>query len=244
MLPYFLAIALAVASLSLYLSAFFIPEIHRKDDFLWSGVGLFYALILWICAGHITGSVLLGQGAAVTLVLMFGWQTVRLRRAIAHPNEKTNLDQFSAVSWLQNRVSGSKKPVTSSSAKSAPSSEPAVESPIPPIVKAPTVEAKKAEILAPESVETAQNKEIEQSITENEIKESEDLEFEAFIADEDAETIIEAYQPKDIKSISWENKAPSAEIEAIEQDNTLKLEESEQDLENQTENKEVNNVEE
>ncbi len=103
MLAYILAIAVGLASLSLYLSAFFLPELHRKDDFLWSGVGLFYALVLWVCAGRVTGGVLLGQSAAVTLVICFGWQTLRLRRAIAHPDEKTDIQGFSLLKWVQNR---------------------------------------------------------------------------------------------------------------------------------------------
>ncbi len=112
MLAYILAIAVGLASLSLYLSAFFLPELHRKDDFLWSGVGLFYALVLWICAGRITGGVLLGQSAAVTLVLCFGWQTLRLRRAIAYPDEKTDIRGFSFVNWLQKRFKKPSTPVT------------------------------------------------------------------------------------------------------------------------------------
>ena len=116
MLAYILAIAVGLASLSLYLSAFFLPELHRKDDFLWSGVGLFYALVLWVCAGRITGGVLLGQSASVTLVLCFGWQTLRLRRAIALPDEKTDITGFSFLVWLQNRFQ-------------KPSASPVVETP-------------------------------------------------------------------------------------------------------------------
>ena len=116
MLAYILAIAVGLASFSLYLSAFFLPELHRKDDFLWSGVGLFYALVLWVCAGRITGGVLLGQSASVTLVLCFGWQTLRLRRAIALPDETTNITGFSFLVWLQNRFQ-------------KPSASPVVETP-------------------------------------------------------------------------------------------------------------------
>ena len=116
MLAYILAIAVGLASLSLYLSAFFLPELHRKDDFLWSGVGLFYALVLWVCAGRITGGVLLGQSASVTLVLCFGWQTLRLRRAIAHPDETPDITGFSFLVWLQNRFQ-------------KPSASPVVETP-------------------------------------------------------------------------------------------------------------------
>ncbi len=76
MLAYILAIAIALASVVLFFSAFFAPKLHRKDDFLWSGVGLFYGLILWVCAGRFTGGALLGQMAAVVLVLSFAWQTI------------------------------------------------------------------------------------------------------------------------------------------------------------------------
>ncbi|MFM7578408.1 MAG: Ycf66 family protein, partial [Microcystaceae cyanobacterium] len=64
MLAFILAIAIGLASLVFFFSAFFAPKLHRKDDFLWSGIGFFYALVLWICATRITGGVLLGQGAA------------------------------------------------------------------------------------------------------------------------------------------------------------------------------------
>jgi hypothetical protein len=112
MLAYILAIAVGLASLGLYLSAFFLPELHRKDDFLWSGVGLFYALILWVCAGRMTGGVLLGQSAAVSLVLCFGWQTLRLRRVMAHPEEQTDISGFSLLTWTQNRFQKKSSPVT------------------------------------------------------------------------------------------------------------------------------------
>ncbi|ASC69542.1 hypothetical protein XM38_004690 [Halomicronema hongdechloris C2206] len=80
MLSYLLALAVALSSLALYLAAFFYPELHRKQDFLWSGVGLFYALILWLCAGQMTGALLLGQLASVSLIMALGWQTLWLRR--------------------------------------------------------------------------------------------------------------------------------------------------------------------
>jgi hypothetical protein len=71
------------------MAAFFFPEIHRKNDFVWSGVGLFYALILWVCAGRITGGLLLGQIAGVA---MLGWavtETLQLRRQLTPAKEKT-----------------------------------------------------------------------------------------------------------------------------------------------------------
>ncbi|HAC65144.1 MAG TPA: hypothetical protein DCF68_16850 [Cyanothece sp. UBA12306] len=110
MLAYILAIAIAIPSLSLYLSAFFLPELHRQDDFLWSGIGLFYALVLWMCAPLITGGILLGQAASAILILSFGWQTVRLRRAIAHPQEQTDIQGFSFLNWLKSRFGSKSQP--------------------------------------------------------------------------------------------------------------------------------------
>lgn len=104
MLAHILAIAVGLSSLVLFLTAFSMTEIHEKNDFLWSGVGLFYALVLWFCASRITGSVLLGQVAAVTLVLSFNWQNIKLRKAIANPNqavEKIETNENSGSSIIQ-----------------------------------------------------------------------------------------------------------------------------------------------
>jgi hypothetical protein len=89
MLAYVLALVIGLGSIAMYMAAFFFPEVHRKEDFIWSGVGLFYALVLWVCAGRITGGVLLGQLASVALLGWFGWQTLTLRRAIAAPEQQT-----------------------------------------------------------------------------------------------------------------------------------------------------------
>lgn len=89
MLAYILAIAVGLGSLILYMAAFFLPEVYRKYDLAWSGVGMFYALVLWVCAGQITGSVLLGQTASVVLLGWFGWQTLHLRRTLTPLNQRT-----------------------------------------------------------------------------------------------------------------------------------------------------------
>jgi hypothetical protein len=102
MLAHLFAIAVALGSLALYLAAFFLPEIHRKSDFFWSGAGLFYALVLWVCAGRITGGVLLGQAASVALLGWLGWQTVTLRRALVAPSQQTEISpelRQQARSW-------------------------------------------------------------------------------------------------------------------------------------------------
>ena len=97
MLSYALAIAVALSSLVLFSTAFLMSDIHRQDDFLWSGVGLFYALILWFCARNITGAVLLGQAAAAVLVVSYSWQTLKLRKAVANPAKAEEINNFSIL---------------------------------------------------------------------------------------------------------------------------------------------------
>lgn len=80
MLAHVLALAVGLGSFALYMAAFFFPEVHRKHDFFWSGLGLFYALVLWSCDRQLTGAVLLGQSASVALLLWLGGQTLSLRR--------------------------------------------------------------------------------------------------------------------------------------------------------------------
>ncbi|TAF05770.1 MAG: hypothetical protein EAZ77_13525 [Nostocales cyanobacterium] len=89
MLAYLLALVVGFGSLAIYLAAFFFPEIHRKNDFIWSGVGLFYALVLWIFAPRITGGLLLGHVASVALLVWFGWQTLSLRRQLTPEVQQT-----------------------------------------------------------------------------------------------------------------------------------------------------------
>jgi Ycf66 protein N-terminus len=89
MLAYILAVLVGTGSVSLYIAAFFFPEIHRKHDFIWSGVGFFYALTLWIYAHQLTGGILLGQATSVILLGWFAWQTLKLRRQLVPVNQQT-----------------------------------------------------------------------------------------------------------------------------------------------------------
>lgn len=91
MLAYLLALIVGLGSFAFYMAAFFLPEVHRKSDFYWSGIALFYALVLWVCAERITGGLLLGEIAGVSVLGWFGWQTLALRRAIAPPEERTEI---------------------------------------------------------------------------------------------------------------------------------------------------------
>lgn len=106
MLAYILALAVGLGSLGIYLAAFFFPEVHRKNDFIWSGVGLFYALVLWVCAGQINGGLLLGQVAGVALL---GWavtQTLQLRRQLTPVPQQTELPSTQEVkNTVQEQVS-------------------------------------------------------------------------------------------------------------------------------------------
>lgn len=136
MLSYALAIAVAISSLVLFSTAFLMSKIHRKDDFLWSAVGLFYALVLWYCARNITGAVLLGQAAATVLIVSSSWQTIKLRRAIASPAQAVETKSFSVLQSINGLLKRKK---------------PQVEPPTPPVAKAPTPKVTDQNIAIPET---------------------------------------------------------------------------------------------
>ncbi len=119
MLAQILAIAVALGSAILFLTAFLFPKLHRQDDFFWSAVGLFYALVLWICAGQIAGAVLLGQTASVILLGWFAWETLRLRQAIIDPTKIPDLDKVSLVSYIGQRFKKKPKPIPTTPATSS-----------------------------------------------------------------------------------------------------------------------------
>jgi hypothetical protein len=105
MLAYVLALVVGLGSLALYISAFFFPEIHRKNDFIWSGIGLFYALVLWVFAPRIGGGLLLGHVASVALLVWFGWQTLSLRRQVTPQLQQTPVPSSEEVTAsLQQQV--------------------------------------------------------------------------------------------------------------------------------------------
>jgi hypothetical protein len=97
MLAYVLALAIGLGSIAIYLVAFFFPEIHRKNDFIWSGVGLFYALVIWVFAQRITGGLLLGHVASVALLYWFGWQTLSLRQQLTPKAQQTPIPSAQEV---------------------------------------------------------------------------------------------------------------------------------------------------
>jgi Ycf66 protein N-terminus len=97
MLAYILAVLVGTGSVGLYIAAFFFPEIHRKHDFIWSGVGFFYALTLWIYARQSIGGIVVGQTASVALVGWFAWQTLKLRRQLVPANQQTPLPDTTKI---------------------------------------------------------------------------------------------------------------------------------------------------
>lgn len=89
MLNSLLAWTIALGSLALFSSGFLLPEVRRKNDLIWSGVGLLYALVLWADSDRIKGGLLLGQMASVALIVWLGWQTLQQRRQLAGPGNQT-----------------------------------------------------------------------------------------------------------------------------------------------------------
>ncbi|OUC14621.1 MAG: hypothetical protein B0A82_09785 [Alkalinema sp. CACIAM 70d] len=97
MLTYLLALAVGLGSLGLYGASFVVPAIARKNDMIWSGVGLFYALVLWVCAGRITGGVLLGQIASVALIGWLGWQAMQARWEDVPEDQRASAEKVSQI---------------------------------------------------------------------------------------------------------------------------------------------------
>ncbi|HEY9836183.1 MAG TPA: Ycf66 family protein, partial [Vampirovibrionales bacterium] len=141
MLPYILALAVAVGSFAIYMAAFFFTEVHLKGDIGWSGVGLFYALVLWFCAGRISGAVLLGQMASVGLLGWFGWQALTLRRQTTPLAEQTPVSG-EQIDRLTGGLTGMFKP------KSAPKAQ-KVSQKVPQPIPQPAVKVEEPAVETP-----------------------------------------------------------------------------------------------
>ncbi len=90
MLAYFLSVLVGTGSVGMYFAAFLFPEIYRKHDLLWSGVGLFYSLVLWVEANQLSGGLLVGQTASVLLISWFAWQNISLRQQLTNIHQQTS----------------------------------------------------------------------------------------------------------------------------------------------------------
>lgn len=80
MLPLTLVLIVGLGSIGLYLTAYVYPEIHRKTDIWWSGIGLIYALVLLIYQRPL--GLLLGHTASVVLLVWLGYQAWQRRWAM------------------------------------------------------------------------------------------------------------------------------------------------------------------
>jgi Ycf66 protein N-terminus len=99
MLAYILSVIVGTGSVALYLAAFLFPEIHRSKDIFWSGLGLFYALVLWVNGTNLGGGLLLGQALSVVLLGWFTWETLSLRREIIPENQRTPVPPIPNFDW-------------------------------------------------------------------------------------------------------------------------------------------------
>ncbi|MFM8298677.1 MAG: Ycf66 family protein [Microcystis aeruginosa] len=250
MLPYILAVVVGLSSLYLLTTAFIAPDRHRQDDFLWSAVGLFYALVLWLCAGRITGAILLGQAAAAILFIAFAWQTLKLRQALFYPDKPVKL--FTIVGWLGNRL-GKVTPSQSPKTKAKPEKVAAkvketVKETVAPVVETAaaigetTTESvteigeKAQETVAP-VVETAAaiGETITESVTEIGEKAAEiiddDETFDDFDDFDDFDLAIEEINPSENPpEIAPTEPVTNVEVETIAVSETVIIEVTEEDL--------------
>ncbi|TRU23518.1 MAG: hypothetical protein EWV80_12745 [Microcystis aeruginosa Ma_QC_B_20070730_S2] len=250
MLPYILAVVVGLSSLYLLTTAFIAPDRHRQDDFLWSAVGLFYALVLWLCAGRITGAILLGQAAAAILFIAFAWQTLKLRQALFYPDKPVKL--FTIVGWLGNRL-GKVTPPQSPKTKAKPEKvaakvkekvketvDPVVETAAAigePITESVTeIEEKAQETVAPVAEKAAAIGEtITESVTEIGEKAAEiiddDETFDDFDDFDDFDLATEEIKPSEnAPEIPPTEPVATVEVETIAVSETVIIEVTEEDL--------------
>jgi Ycf66 protein N-terminus len=82
---------ISFGSLGFYLAGFLLPEVRRKKDAIWSGVGLIYALALLTNGDRISFGLLLGELASATLIGWFGWQILQQRRELSESTSQTQI---------------------------------------------------------------------------------------------------------------------------------------------------------
>ncbi|AKV69313.1 hypothetical protein VL20_4386 [Microcystis panniformis FACHB-1757] len=250
MLPYILAVVVGLSSLYLLTTAFIAPDRHRQDDFLWSAVGLFYALVLWLCAGRITGAILLGQAAATILFIAFAWQTLKLRQALFYPDKPVKL--FTIVGWLGNRlgkVTPSQSPKTKAKAeKVAAKVKETVKETVDPVVETAAaigepitesvteIEEKAQETVAPVAEKAAAIGEpITESVTEIGEKAAEIIDdgetFDDFDDFDDFDLATEEIKPSEnAPEIPPTEPVANVEVETIAVSETVIIEVTEEDL--------------
>jgi len=229
MLSYVLALVIGLGSFAFYMSAFFFPEVHRKSDFYLSGGGLFYALVLWVCAGRFTGWVLLSQIASVALLCWLGWQTLTLRRMLTSPEQQTPIpsqDKLPGVlqpvtNFLGNLLGKSKTAISTPQAKVGTSQE----------TTAVEKEPVKEEVQQTTEVEIAEEEMVIESPFETlagvEQEPEASTEEEGTVIDSPSKVVAEVEQEPEI-STEEENtvvESPSKVVAEIEQEPEISTEE-------------------
>jgi len=234
MLPYILAVVVGLSSLYLLTTAFIAPDRHRQDDFLWSAVGLFYALVLWLCAGRITGAILLGQAAAAILFIAFAWQTLKLRQALFYPDKPVKL--FTIVGWLGNRLKVAAKVKETVKETVAPVVETAAAIGEPITESVTEIEEKAQETVAPVAEKAAAIGEtITESVTEIGEKAAEIIDdgetFDDFDDFDDFDLATEEINPSENPpEIPPTEPVANVEVETIAVSETVIIEVTEEDL--------------
>ncbi|MEM1425423.1 MAG: Ycf66 family protein [Cyanobacteria bacterium P01_H01_bin.130] len=108
MLAKILAVLVGLSSVSFYGLAWTFPQLSRRYDVVWAGAGLFYALVLWVCAGQVTGAIALGQLVILVLLGTLAWQVLQLRNGT--PGESPALAQgmgaIALAGAVRSRVTG------------------------------------------------------------------------------------------------------------------------------------------
>ena len=108
MLAKILAVLVGLSSVSFYGLAWTFPQLSRRYDVVWAGAGLFYALVLWVCSGQVTGAIALGQLVIIGLLGALAWQVLQLRSGT--PGESPALAQgmgaIALAGAVRSRVTG------------------------------------------------------------------------------------------------------------------------------------------
>ena len=80
----FLAISVAIGVLLLYFLRNVKPEVARDEDIFFATLGLLYSCILVIHGWRLDPILLFSQVLIVIIVLVAGWENIRLRGLIAN----------------------------------------------------------------------------------------------------------------------------------------------------------------
>lgn len=99
MLAIALAFVMGLGSVLWYGLAWVFPPLSRRYDVILAGMGLFYGLVLGVCAGQVTGAIALGQMVVVALLGTLAWQVLQLRSGTAGEEAGESPALAQGMSW-------------------------------------------------------------------------------------------------------------------------------------------------